>query len=509
MRIAHLLEFVNARGRCAAFDFHAETLHEGNILVKRFVGDAERGNDIARHAAELRFALKDRGLHAAAGEEVGSRNAGRTAADDCSLLAGQLFGRLQRGHERAVTIFRCNQLGIADMDGFIIEVAGALVLAAVRADRAGQERQRVLFRDQLQRRAVQSAADKFHVLRNVLMNWAAALAGCGEAVDEGHLVLTLARRQGLDGLEVMEIAVAGGGHIADGGRIRAVKGVIRQLFRLFDHLGQTVVSAGFENGGGNGDGPDACGEQLVAVEEFRAAREGNAHFAVKLTADTAAHLNGQREEAAAGHVHFGTGQFVPSRINGEGIGKFQAELQALGVCQRLQAFKHRHGIGPLQILVEMMLVEDDVVIAHGVENGAGGLVAKDGWIALDEGVQTLLGQEIGRNALDLLRRTAVERGNGDAAADARGNGGNEVLFLREQLGQDGKAFLELRCVRRIHHVVDVGVDLSALDAFEVIADGHIEHEAIRRAEAIDLGQDLECAPCLDILVLRLRDLEFG
>ena len=38
---------------------------------------------------------------------------------------------------------------------------------------------------------------------------------------------------------------------------------------------------------------------------------------------------------------------------------------------------------------------------------------------------------------------------------------------------------------------------------------HIEHEAIRRAEAIDLGQDLECAPGLNILVLRLRDLEFG
>ena len=156
-----------------------------------------------------------------------------------------------------------------------------------------------------------------------------------------------------------------------------------------------------------------------------------------------------------------------------------------------------------------MLVEDDVVIAHGVENGAGGLVAKDGWIALDEGVQTLLGQEIGRNALDLLRRTAVERGNGDAAADARGNGGNEVLFLREQLGQDGKAFLELRGIGRVHHVVDITVDLLALNALEIVADGHIEHEAIWRAEAIDLGQDLECAPGLNILVLRLRDLEFG
>ena len=103
----------------------------------------------------------------------------------------------------------------------------------------------------------------------------------------------------------------------------------------------------------------------------------------------------------------------------------------------------------------------------------------------------------------------MKRRNGDAAADARGNTSDEVLFLREQLGQDGKAFLELRGIGRVHHVVDVAVDLLTLDALEIVADGHIKHEAIRRAEAIDLGQDLECAPCLDILVLRLRDFQLG
>ena len=103
----------------------------------------------------------------------------------------------------------------------------------------------------------------------------------------------------------------------------------------------------------------------------------------------------------------------------------------------------------------------------------------------------------------------MERGNGDAAADARGNGGDEVLFLREQLGQDGETFLELRGIGRVHHIVDVAVDLLALDALEIVADGHIEHEAVRGAEAIDPGQDLQRAPGLDILVLRLRDFELG
>ena len=103
----------------------------------------------------------------------------------------------------------------------------------------------------------------------------------------------------------------------------------------------------------------------------------------------------------------------------------------------------------------------------------------------------------------------MERGNRDAAADARGDGGDEVLFLREQLGQDGEALFELRGVRRVHHIVDVAVDLLTLDALEIVADGHIEHEAVRGAEAIDPGQDFERAPGLDIFVLRLRDFELG
>ena len=177
--------------------------------------------------------------------------------------------------------------------------------------------------------------------------------------------------------------------------------------------------------------------------------------------------------------------------------------------QRLQPLEHRHGVSPLQVLVEVMLIEDDVVIAHGIEDGAGGLVAEDGRVALDERVQVLFPQQVGGDALNLLRRTAVQGGDGDAAADTRGDGGDIVLLRREHLGQDGQAFLELRGARRVHHVVDVAVDLRTLDAFEIIADGHVEHEAVRRAEAVDLGQNLQRAPGLDILVLRLRDLQLG
>ena len=203
------------------------------------------------------------------------------------------------------------------------------------ADGTGQEGQGILLGDELQGRGVQALAAQLHILGNVLLNGAAALTGGGEAVQPGDAFLTLAAGQGLDGLDVVDIGMAGGGQLADGLGIRAAEGTVGHGLHLLHHLVQAVVAAGLEDGGGHGDGPDACGKQLVAVEEFRAAREGNAHFAVKLTADAAAHLNGQREEAAAGHVHFGAGQLVPGGVDGEGVGELEAEFQALGVCQRL------------------------------------------------------------------------------------------------------------------------------------------------------------------------------
>ena len=58
-------------------------------------------------------------------------------------------------------------------------------------------------------------------------------------------------------------------------------------------------------------------------------------------------------------------------VHREGVGQLQAKLQAVAVGQGLQALEHGNGVGPLQILVEVVLIEDDVVIAHGVQDAAG------------------------------------------------------------------------------------------------------------------------------------------
>ena len=300
-----------------------------------------------------------------------------------------------------------------------------------------------------------------------------------------------------------------GREVGDRGGIVARERAVGHILDLFDHLVQAVVAAGLQNGGGDGDGPDAGGKELVTVEVVRAACERNAHLAAKLAGDAIAHLDRQWEEAAAGHVHFLVGKLAARRVDGEGVGELEAEFKALLIRNLLQPLEHRHGVLPLEVLVEVVLIEDDVVIAHGIEDAARGLVAENGRVALDEGVQMLFLEKIACDALNLLRRAAVERGERNGAGNIGGDRGDEVLFLGEELGQDFFTFLELRGLARVHHVVDIGVDLAALDAVQVVADGHIEHEPVGIAEAVDLAHDLERAPGLDVLVLRLLHGQLG
>ena len=200
VRVAHLLELLNGGGGLAELYFHAVALHERDILVDGLVADAEGRDDIARHAAELALTLKDRGGHPLAAKEVRRGDTGRTAADDGDLFAVNGLGHTERRHERAIALFRGKKLRFADVDGFLVEVARALALAAVRADGAGDERQRVLLGDEAERRAVESLAAELKIFGNVLLDGAAALAGCLKAVEKRNLLFALAGGQGLDGL---------------------------------------------------------------------------------------------------------------------------------------------------------------------------------------------------------------------------------------------------------------------------------------------------------------------
>ena len=59
------------------------------------------------------------------------------------------------------------------------------------------------------------------------------------------------------------------------------------------------------------------------------------------------------------------------------------------------------------------------------------------------------------------------------------------------------------------HALDVGVDLGALDALEVIAHGHVEDKAVRAAQAVLASDEVAGKPCLHVLGKGLRNLELG
>ena len=167
--------------------------------------------------------------------------------------------------------------------------------------------------------------------------------------------------------------------------------------------------------------------------------------------------------------------------------------------------EHGDGVLVLQVLLEVVVIEGDIVIAHFIQNGAGGLIAQQSGVAFDEGVQPLFLNEIGGDALDLLRRAAVEGGEGDRAGDPGGDGVDGILLRREQRMENGDALLEDRCFGGVHHAVQEGVHLLALDALQIVAYGHIEHKAVGIAQTVQLGHDLAGAPRLHVFLKGLRD----
>ena len=155
-----------------------------------------------------------------------------------------------------------------------------------------------------------------------------------------------------------------------------------------------------------------------------------------------------------------------------------------------------------------MFIKSDIVVAHTVQDGAGGFIAQDSGVALNKGVQMLLRDKIGCDALDLVRRAAVEGGDGDAVGNPGIDGINERRLGGEHLFQNPLALLINRGLGGILHLAEVLVDLGALDALQVIAHGHVENKPVRVSQTAGLRQYLAGKPGLDVLLIGLRHVEF-
>ena len=479
-------------------------------------GNAELGDHVTDHTAEGVAGLEDGDGHAGTRQEERRRQTGRAAADNGNVVLAVVGNGLsaQLGQHGGHGLAGGLELAGADLGALgLVERTLAGAAAGMRADGAGNERQGVALDDDVERVLVAALVNSRQVGGNVLLDGAARAARRSKAVVKRALAGDLAVGQRAQRLLVERVGERVGLDRGHGVERDARERLAVQVGELAGHLAKALVAAGLEHVGCQGDGPNARVIQGADVVDRGTAGVADAQLAVELLGNAAGGLDGQREQRTAGHVHLGGGQLVPRHVNGEGVGQLDAKLQAALGAQGNQALKHGNGVDPLQVLAEVRIVKDDVVKAQLVEALSCKLIAQQRGVALDVGVETLFGDQVGRDALDLGRRAAMQGGLGDGVGDACRNGldkrGVDMLKL-VQVGKGPRAALVPDVgAAGVLHTLDVGIDLGALDALQVITHRHVEDKAVRAAQAVLTGDQVAGEPCLHILGICLRNLELG
>ena len=100
-------------------------------------------------------------------------------------------------------------------------------------------------------------------------------------------------------------------------------------------------------------------------------------------------------------------------------------------------------------------------------------------------------------------------GVGDACRDGLDKRGVDMLKLVQVGERPGTALVPDVRAAGVLHALDVGVDLGALDALQVITHGHVEDKAVRAAQAVLASDEVAGEPCLHVLGKSLRNLELG
>ena len=107
----------------------------------------------------------------------------------------------------------------------------------------------------------------------------------------------------------------------------------------------------------------------------------------------------------------------------------------------------------------------------------------------------------------------MEGGLGDGVGHLGGDAlhvvGVHVLELVQVVQGPVHALLPHGAAGGVLHALDILVDLLTLDALQVVAHAHVEHEAVGVAQAQFLGQQLAGEPALHVLVKGLGHVQLG
>jgi hypothetical protein len=186
----------------------------------------------------------------------------------------------------------------------------------------------------------------------------------------------------------------------------------------------------------------------------------------------------------------------------EGVRELHAEAAAGGAGRPGEALHHREGVVEARVVPERRVGDLDSEAERPVQERAEPARAEERRVQLHPGVDAHLLEEVAGDPLDLGRRAAVHRREGDVVGDRRGDLDVADPGPRHRDGVHG-------CGDRFRRVPDRGdepPDPLAPDPLEVVADAHRE-ERPRRREGELRGEGVEEDPGLEVLVEALLELQ--
>ena len=244
MRKALCLEFVDRSDLGAGHKLRSGSLCERDVVVNRLARDTERRDHMAHNSAG-RLPLFEYGdRHAGARQKIRRRDARRPAADNRGLYARCGGGLLHARRQLCKCALRALQLHGADVHGILIEIARTFVGAVMRADGAGDKRQRIARGDDAQRLQIVSLPRQSQICRDILLNRAAGTARRLETVDKRDFPVHLAAGQRLDRFAVIRIAHRILDKLAHLGHMHARKRLVAAVIKLFGKLVKALIAAG-------------------------------------------------------------------------------------------------------------------------------------------------------------------------------------------------------------------------------------------------------------------------
>ncbi len=303
--------------------------------------------------------------------------------------------------------------------------------------------------------------------------------------------------------QVPAAAAAAGGLLDE--RVEALRACrAHRLAEVRQVLLQARVAARLQEVGADRDRRDAVRDEVGEVPGVGAAAEADRNRAVELVVDEPGERERERVERPPRHVH----HLLVRREDGavvddlEGVRELHAELAAGGAGRGGEPLHHREGVLELRVVPERGIRDLDAVAERAVQEPAEPLGAEERRVELHPGVDADLLEEVPRDPLDLRRRAAVHRREGDVL----GEGGRDLDVADAGPDRGDRVDRVGKGILRVAEGGDELLDAGALDPLQVVADAHVEERpGARQPELLREGVDED--PRLEVLVERLLELQ--